>query len=271
MPSELKQQTARRNGAMSNGPVTEEGKARSSQNAITHGLTSRTVVLANESPEKYARLLEAYCAEWQPTGQTETDLVVEIANCRWRLRRIWAIETAAIDSEMFIQRKAFDASFTVATPNMRQADALQYLSGGDNNFLNKLDRYETRYRRGFDRALNTLVKVQSYRGFEAPNLDALRDPTYDPTAEKSPQMPENTPEPSEPAAETPGLLARLLLLIAMLVHMLRESPVSPAKSTPKLRPLPRNFSAPRFDEPGNCDTEETFHFETHYSRQAETA
>ena len=46
-------ETARANGAKSQGPKTEEGKAVSSQNATKHGLRSKNIVLKDEDPQEY--------------------------------------------------------------------------------------------------------------------------------------------------------------------------------------------------------------------------
>src|SRR5215467_1114093 len=63
--SEKKAAAARANGALSHGPTTPEGKARSSQNALQHGLFSTTVVLATEDPEEFRALLDDYCDYYQ--------------------------------------------------------------------------------------------------------------------------------------------------------------------------------------------------------------
>src|SRR5438093_658802 len=56
----------RRNGALSQGPRTADGKRQSAMNALKHGLTARTPVLPGEDPKEYEDLkldMEVY---WAP-------------------------------------------------------------------------------------------------------------------------------------------------------------------------------------------------------------
>src|SRR5689334_15603046 len=91
--SEKKAAAVRANGALSRGPITPEGKARSSQNALQHGLFSTTVVLATEDPEEFRALYIDYCDYYQPAGRAEHDLIYQIAACVWRMRRAYMMET----------------------------------------------------------------------------------------------------------------------------------------------------------------------------------
>ena len=54
----------RRNALKSTGPRSEEGKQRSSRNALRHGLTAETVVEPLEDPEDYKLFEEAIAAEY---------------------------------------------------------------------------------------------------------------------------------------------------------------------------------------------------------------
>ena len=82
----------RANSAHSTGPRTESGKQRSSLNALSHGLTARTVVLPTEDPDTYQRHIQQFLDEYAPATPTETQLVHEIANAAWRLNRIPFLE-----------------------------------------------------------------------------------------------------------------------------------------------------------------------------------
>src|SRR5713226_9683348 len=80
MSTQRKIDSARANGAKSHGPITEEGRKKSSMNALKHGLTARTVVLSNEKDDEYTVLVDSYVQDLQPTDSVEMDHVVEMAN-----------------------------------------------------------------------------------------------------------------------------------------------------------------------------------------------
>jgi hypothetical protein len=86
--SEKKAAAARANGALSQGPVTPEGKARSSQNAITHGIFAQVVVLPGESEEAFLHTVRSYCDRFKPVDDVERDLAA-----RGRSRHFPSCET----------------------------------------------------------------------------------------------------------------------------------------------------------------------------------
>src|SRR6476661_560678 len=83
----------RRNAQLSTGPVTEEGKRKSRQNAVRHGLTAETVIDALEDAEDYAAFEMAVTADFDATSAVERELVLRLASLLWRLRRATAIES----------------------------------------------------------------------------------------------------------------------------------------------------------------------------------
>jgi hypothetical protein len=78
---------------LSTGPVTEEGKKRSRQNALRHGLTAETVIGALEDAEDYAAFEMAVTADYDAQSAVERELVLRLASLLWRLRRATAIES----------------------------------------------------------------------------------------------------------------------------------------------------------------------------------
>jgi hypothetical protein len=83
----------RRNARLSTGPVTEEGKNKSRQNAVRHGLTAETVIDALEDAEDYAVFELAVTADYDAQSAVERELVLRLASVLWRLRRVNTIET----------------------------------------------------------------------------------------------------------------------------------------------------------------------------------
>jgi hypothetical protein len=83
----------RRNALRSTGPKTEDGKRRSRQNAVRHGLTSETVIAALEDIEDYQAFEAAVIADYDARTAVERELVLRLASLLWRIRRATAIET----------------------------------------------------------------------------------------------------------------------------------------------------------------------------------
>jgi hypothetical protein len=90
--SEARRAANRANAQHSTGPRTEEGKAKSSMNAVKTGLTGRTVVLPNEDIHAYYDHLDRHFADFSPATDKEKALVKTIADTEWRLLRIGPLE-----------------------------------------------------------------------------------------------------------------------------------------------------------------------------------
>jgi hypothetical protein len=139
--------SSRANGLLAKGPVTAEGKLRSSQNAISHGLLARCLVLEDESPEAFQSLLAEYVDRLRPTDGLELGIVEEMVAACWRMRRSWATETHMIDTAA--------ADFSEAPAIGRITAAFKTLS--ESPALPLMHRYETRLHMLYQRALQNLM------------------------------------------------------------------------------------------------------------------
>jgi hypothetical protein len=148
-----KSESSRINGAKSQGPSTPEGLAASSLNAVTHGISAKTLILQNESPTEFLALLNSYLDRLQPANQIEIDLVSDLVASRWRLRRMWRYETAMLDIEMDVQAAGFAKRFTKHDEDMRGSSAFASLADAGKGFSTAL-RYEVHLSRVYRRTLS---------------------------------------------------------------------------------------------------------------------
>src|SRR5579872_2240638 len=152
MASQLKSETSRLNGAGSRGPVTSAGREKSSQNALRHGgASTRGIVLPCESPEEYRKLHATYLSTYKPEGADETALVAEMAESRWRMLRLDAIEADMLVAEMS-RLKSKPAAAGAARLLTRAFCSLADKSKG----LALASRYQFREHRIHDRPYKTL-------------------------------------------------------------------------------------------------------------------
>jgi hypothetical protein len=203
MSSQRRIHASRANGARSKGPVTAEGKQRSAQNALRHGLLANTVVLSDENPEHFEGLVAAYVAKFQPADRVELSLVEQMAAAEWRQQRSWAIERAIVEKKLAESNE---------TPGLdRIADAIAMLAAGPELAL--MHRYEYRQNRMYHRAFQNLLALRKAFMPNEPNPDsehgqdfspgyaaaeAPEPPAPDPQAEPAPVSEPEPPTPSEP-------------------------------------------------------------------------
>jgi len=79
------------NAQHSTGPRTPAGRLRSSLNALTHGLTGRTVLLPSEDPASHQLHTQEFFDEYKPQGPTERQLVQELIDTSRRINRVPAL------------------------------------------------------------------------------------------------------------------------------------------------------------------------------------
>src|SRR5688500_14330783 len=125
MRSDKQNQASKNNGKKSKGPVTDEGKANSSQNAATHNLVGRHfILLSNEDPKDFELHESGYLQRFQPIDAVEYDLVQRMIIASWRERRILIMESSLFELEMERQRLTVDAEFHELGAGPRQVLAI---------------------------------------------------------------------------------------------------------------------------------------------------
>lgn len=132
----------RANAQHSTGPKTDEGKTRSSQNALRHGLSSRTAVLRSEDQAAYEQHCRQFFDEHHPATPTETHLTQELADIAWRISRIPALEADLLN---------------------RAARAMEQDIDALHRTLSTLGLHGARLSRQFHKTLRQLREIQSDR------------------------------------------------------------------------------------------------------------
>jgi hypothetical protein len=207
-------EASRRNGAKSKGPKTPEGKARSAQNALKHGLRAQKhMVLPSENAAEFAELEAALIEELAPEGSLQAALAQRVVSAVWRLSRAERLE-----ADLFAENQL--AGWSLGHALIRDCN------GGARSFDTLL-----RYRGGtlaeLWRALRTLKALQAERR-EQEALEAPRT--------QRPDEPERSGSPDD--SGRPG-------------SRVDEPTVNPALASLPPWPFP-TAAAPALGGPGPC-------------------
>jgi hypothetical protein len=145
-------EASRKNGAKSRGPKTLEGRARSAQNALKHGLRAQKyVVLPEEDAAEFAELQAALLAELA-VGALQAVLARRVAVAAWRLTRADRIEV-----ELFEERHIAGGGLGLALIR----------DGNGTRSFETLLRYRGAAMAEFWRALRTLKALQAEQAVAA--------------------------------------------------------------------------------------------------------
>lgn len=173
-----------RNGHLSKGPKTPEGKARSAKNALKHGQLSRGVLVPGEDAEAIFELSTRLNEDLKPVGAFELVLVDRLIELRWRQQRARKLEAGILawyQAELALtrweRRKLRDPVSDSTTDFFRSQKETDLATSGEvyindargTNAPEKLSRYETSIERSFFKTLHELERRQALRqGKEVP-------------------------------------------------------------------------------------------------------
>lgn len=150
--SSRKHEANRRNAKHSTGPRTASGRAKSSLNALKHGLLARVLVAGDEDPDEFGRFASAMRKALQPKGGLEETIAQRVLVCAWRLRRFERMEALMLDAG----RK----NWTGVETGVSSGFVGSCVNG---DIYTKLGRYEAGVERAFFRSLHELQRLQAAR------------------------------------------------------------------------------------------------------------
>ena len=130
----------RSNAKKSTGPRTPEGKARSRENALRHGLCALPLLMDCEDEDEFNEMVDNLFEEWRPATTTENMVFCKMVEQFWLSRRA----------------------------TIQLSESTDYLVGKDGDEedarnVSLMLRYSQTAMRGFFKAMNELIKLQKNR------------------------------------------------------------------------------------------------------------
>jgi hypothetical protein len=154
MTSPVKIEANRQNAQQSTGPITPEGRERSSKNATRHGFTGQTLVITPAEKEAYEAHVKGFFSELSPIDQQETNVVQQLADLNWCVQQIFVQQCNLISLINAITEQLAPNGDALATANANT----QHIKS-----LNTLSLYDQRKRRAIAALREELTGLQKAR------------------------------------------------------------------------------------------------------------
>lgn len=174
------------NARRSTGPKSALGKARSSLNARSHGLTAEKLLIGDEDGARFNEFRAELFEQHKPRAPLEFELVERLAGILWRLRRVPFFEAAILDAR---QAQLEDEAANLSPGSESRPEPARELSNDEwrvhvgqallrdgvyGDALGKLARHEMTLMNAFTKTLQMLLLLlQSNRATETEEGKAL--------------------------------------------------------------------------------------------------
>jgi hypothetical protein len=157
MASEAQIAANRRNAQRSTGPRAEEGKARTAQKGLKHGLCAAATVLPWEDRAEFKAMMADLTQRLQPADEIKLALLLQYAHATWRRQRCRMMETGMLADAMPADAEGCPEGVHPTVWAMGQAWMAR------SKEINRLSLHESRLPRLAERALDRLAAVQARR------------------------------------------------------------------------------------------------------------
>ena len=152
------------------GPRTPEAKEKTRLNAYRHGLTGKTLIIAEEDSKRYALFSSNFLAKLAPVGEDELFLANAAVNQAWRLQ---SIPTLCNNIIILGHLDGTQSRFQADHPEIQDAVIEAATTADRAATLERMSLYEQRIQRSFERFLAQLKQAQTER--EAKRLADLEE------------------------------------------------------------------------------------------------
>ena len=159
MVSERRIEANRRNAQLSTGPRSQSGRARSSMNALRHGITGQVSITTVEDRAAHDKFVQELIDRLRPDDALELQFASLIAVDFWRLQRIRAVENDMLALGNFSDAADIDVDHPEIHASLTRARTFAEQSKD----FERLTLYEQRINRALEKNRRQLDELQAER------------------------------------------------------------------------------------------------------------
>src|SRR5690242_13528689 len=202
MVSERRIEANRRNAQLSTGPRTQAGRARSSINALRHGITGQVSITTVEDRAAHDKFVQEIIDRLRPEDPLELQFASLIAEDFWRLQRIRAVENDILALGNFSEAADIDVDHPEIHASLTRARTFLDQSKD----FERLTLYEQRINRSIEKNRRQLEDLQAERKRQRQEaLEQVCLLRQVPAAQEHPIDDDNAQEHSDGTTPEPGI------------------------------------------------------------------